>query len=177
MKLIKIFSLFTIIFPSCLSNLTCQVKEPKLVLNSELRGSYSFNDNDSSFYFLVDVNILNHSDSICKFMAFNCLTGANLIIVSKKVKSVPNICASNYPVIIEIKPNQVFFIPVILKMGIKDISVTNPIKIGFVLFPPEEFKEGPFTEVLRKMKTDKRNIIWGEPLNLYVAGGKHYNIK
>lgn len=153
---------------------TCQTKESKLALKAILRGSYELTKNDSCYYFLVDAQLCNNTDSLCTFVAYTCLTNFNIITDSKQAFICPNQCASNFPTIFRIKANQVFSISIIIKVNKNSPIINSPIKIGLILLQHRNFQE--FIEVLQEKREKHENVIWSDSFDLQIAAGKPYEI-
>lgn len=169
-RIILVISLFSLLIDA-----SCQTKASKLVLEAKLKGSYYLNQNDTCDYFLVEVSLMNNTDSVCMFMAYNCFTSLN-VIVDRQVNVCPNHCASNYPIPFNIKPNQTFTVPIILQVGRKSTVLNNPIKIGFVLIQPMVIDGSSFRDELFNKRKNLENVLWSEPINLKIAGGQPYKI-
>lgn len=172
MKQIRITIVLSLLAFLSTTMATCQTRESKLVLKAILKGSYELTKNDSCYYFLVDVQLCNNTDSLCSFVAYTCLTNINIITDSEQAFICPNQCASNFPTIIRIKPNQVFSIPIIIKVNKNSSIINNPIKIGLLLLQHRNFQE--FIEILQKKREKHENVIWSDSFELQIAGGKPY---
>lgn len=162
------------LFFLAISSVSCQSKDYNLSLTAELKGSYRFSDSGSHYYFLADIKLINNTDSVCKFIAFNCLTNMNLLTNSEHVSICSNDCAGNFPTLIIIQPKQEFLLPVILSTKSDSPVLNCPIRIGFVFV-----KEKPtqnLLELLFKMKENNESILWSEPFILQVAGGKPFSV-
>lgn len=164
MKLICIIIITAIatFLNSC--NATCQTKESKLVLKAVLKGTYALSNNDESHYFLVDVKFCNNTDSTCSFVAYSCETSLSLIADYKPVIICSNKCGGNFPRLIEVKANQTFTVPLILKVDRYSDVIDKPIKIGLVLLKCDNFSE--VIKLILQKKERSENIIWSAPFFL-----------
>jgi len=73
-------------------------------------------------------------------------------------------CGGNFTRRIEVKANQTFSIPVILKVDRYNDVIDKPIKIGLVLLKCDNFLE-VFKLILRKREKGE-DIIWSSPFFL-----------
>ena len=177
MKLFNIvFAIASLIYVS-FSEVSCQTAESKLVLKAVFKGTYNLTKGDSTIYFLVEVKLINNTDSICDFMAYNCAAGASILFNSDQVKICPNQCSMNYPTHIIINPNQEFIIPIVLQSKRDNSSLNGSLKIGYVLVPPSLFKATNFNELLFNMKKNNENVLWSDAIFLSNTGGDPYDIR
>ncbi len=178
MKLSGLLSVLVIFFSACINNNSQLpiVKENKLILRADEKGNYSFTKNDTIQYTLIEVRLINESDSEFSFIANNCGTGANIITNLEHVKICPNQCPTNFPKHLTIMPGQEFSIPVVLQIepwNYKDIN-SSSIKIGLILIPPDLFNGSNYHELLVEMMRTNEHIIWCDLNNI---GGDPYVIK
>lgn len=168
----------TIFSCACVRNSTNSVKttENKIFLEAIEKGNYSCSNEDSTLYTLVEIRLVNNTDSECKFIANSCATGASFITNSEQVKICLNQCSINFPKLFILKPGQEFSIPVILQISKYKSSYYDsiPLRIGMVLIPHNLFTGDNFHELLFKMKRNNDNILWCDLSNV---GGDPYEVK
>lgn len=153
-------------------------KEKKLVLKAIYKGIYFIPQDSTYDYCLIDIKLINNTDTTCEFVAFNSLTSYNIATDSKYVEILGNICGSNYPVPFIIKPNQTFSIPVILQTKQNSPAIGKEIKFGLVLLPLSKLaKITDFRFTIYMMKKSNENMIWTDPIILYPGGGDQYEIE
>jgi len=178
MKLYKILIMLAILPCACIGHNTSTIQTPenRLLLKAIEKGNYNFSKEDSTLYTLVEISLINNTNSECNFIGYSCATGANIITNSKHVKICPNQCPMNFPKPIIVKPGQEFSIPVIFQISkYKGLDCDPaPLKIGFVLVPQELFNGDNFGELLFKMITNNENILWCDLSNI---GGDPYEIR
>jgi hypothetical protein len=173
MKSVNLFLVLTFVIMTHISN--CQQVESKLQLTSRLMATYHLCQYDSNYYFLVEVNLLNNSDSSYSFVAFRCGTNNSVYIESEQIEICQSNCSSSNGTLISIKPHQSFSMPIILKAKQKCSAVNNFIRLGVILLPPKGYES--VGETLFKMKRSKRNILWGNSFILSDADCQPYDIK
>jgi hypothetical protein len=181
MKLIYIA--LTIFLFACFNifQATCQVKESELYLKAIFKGGYSNfdNKNDSNYYYLVDIHLINNTDSICEFITYSCASLINILIDNNRYGFLYHNCASNHETLVRLIPQQEFTLPVILYSN-KHLNQTyDPIKFGFILLTRKYLfsqEERAFV-LLNKMRERKENIIWSAPLTLYATSFHPYEIR
>lgn len=151
-----------------------------IILKSTLRSTYEIlgdkNGNEITYYFLIEVKLVNNSNSSLEFLTQMCTTGANIVIDSKDINLFVNNCSNNSITKITLNPKQEF--SVIEKFYSKEKDLPDKIKIGWIMFPTKkDFYSQNFYEVLNMYKKSLENVIWSEPLELHYAGGKTFDIK
>lgn len=145
------------------------LKESEVVLKSYLKSVYNLpRGNDSIYYLLVEVKIINNSNSKIEFLTMSCSTGENLVFDSGNVNDCINNCSGNSLAPITLNPKQEFSVLSILKTT-KDIP--KYLKIGWVLVNDKDIGSlRDFFNILEESKGKLENIIWGAPLELTYAG-------
>jgi hypothetical protein len=177
MKLILLFTAFPILFAQCINHKQDFNAEPSVICLAKLRGSCDipFSCDRSEFY-LVDVSLVNNSDSIIKFIAFTCTTYFNVLFNSEGLSMFRYKCAVNYPNIFTLNPKQKFTVPLILR-DTSNMSSEKEIKFGFILSELKYFKKNIDPDVtLREMRERKENVIWSQPIQLYHLTSEPFEI-
>jgi len=164
MKLIRIITIVTIVIFLNNCGASCQIKEPGLVLKAILKGSYTLSKGDESHYFLVDIDLCNNTDSTCSFVAYSCETNLSLVVDYKPVVICSNKCGGNFARLINVKANQTFSIPVILKVDSYNDVIDKPIKLGLVMLRCDDFSE--VIKLILQKKERGEDIIWSSPFFL-----------
>ncbi len=178
MKWIFIISTILCFSFGCNSKTTSQTKERNLVLKAVYKGIYFIPQDDTFDYCLVEIKLVNNTDTTCEFVAFNSLPSYNITTDSKHVEILGNICGSNYPIKIRIKPNQTFRMPVILQTKRNSPAINKEIKFGLVLLQFNDWPIGSdFRYIIYKMKQNDEHVIWSVPITLYPGGGAQYEIE
>lgn len=173
MKIIQIITVITTLtVVSCTA--TSQNNNLGFDLFPSIKGTYYSAECDSGYLFLVDVQLINKSNTPKDFEAYKCLTCNNFLTNTTQVSILENLCAGNYPILISVKPNQKLTIPLILKA--KRNYTVDSIKIGLVLFPKESFKLESFGEELHEMKSSRKNVIWSNSISIGQLVGKQFEI-
>jgi hypothetical protein len=145
--------------------------ERSLVLKPVFKGIYydlekdSVNDNACSrhIYYLFDVQIINHSDSIAEFIVFNCTVAENIVTDTKKLQAEVNSCTSNGTTIINLRPNQEFSFPVIFKAK---TEIDFKIRIGFVIISPRKVSSDKIFSTVVESLENLKNVLWSDPINI-----------
>jgi hypothetical protein len=154
-----------------------------LAFKATLKGWYNLPTNNSGLesinasanYFLVEVKLINIIDRPVQFLSFTCTSVGNVILDSKKVKTVVNNCVNNSLTMIELQPKQEYSLTIILegKNEKNDTSVT----IGWIFIKPTGYSEISDSELLAKSRAKTENIIWSEPIKLFGGYGHPFEIK
>jgi hypothetical protein len=170
--LLVLFSL-TIILETCQS----QKKENKLYLKATLKSAYTqISKCDSSYYLLINLQLINNTDSTCTFLASCCNLEFNFLVDSKLIKICSNNCSANFPIPYSLKPSQIFSIPILLQIRLKDSYGIKQFRTGQVMLNPNT-SHLDFNERIRNMKKNSINIIWSNEIQLTVANNQQYSIE
>jgi len=145
-----------------------------LILQTRLQGTYNFNESDSVRYYLVELELKNASDSSIGFTCYSCTTIANIVLDIKSVTICTKLCPENYLNSIELKPNQVFFIPIVLRVSDINVVMNQSLSIGFIWV--NEPNQSRFTKAIQDKKKSQQDIIWSDPISLQISGNS-YTIK
>jgi hypothetical protein len=162
-------------------------KDPKLVLYAVLKASYSnyINKNDRNYYYLVELRLINNSRSEIQFYTLTCSSLVNIITDSNDVSFLYHNCTTNIAVLVTLKPNQEYSLPVILIRN-KYFKWYNPeIRFGFLL---NKTKSGPFAKnqkltnqeiisELNSLREKQENVIWSLPVALTATNYSPYEIR
>lgn len=155
-------------------------KDQGLALKSILRGVYEKPENslgnESKFYFLVEVTLMNNLDSSLKFLTTTCATASNIVIDSKDFKPCVNNCNGNSITTITLNPKQKFSVFLILETNEKISS--RQIKLGWILLTFKNTGSPQnYYKVLDRSRKKSENLIWSDPIELQNGGGYPYEIK
>ncbi len=176
MRLVKIFAVIVFFTIACKSTIGFNKIEQHLSLQVINKGTYGVSQCDSAGYILLDLRLMNKTDSVCEFIAKSCTTIGNILTDNEQVEFCPIYCSSNSIIGIQIDPGQAFTVPVILKFY-NNISDIDSVRFGIVLFPPELLQHMDFNEGLNYLKMNRTNIIWSDPIKLYALEGKPYEVR
>jgi hypothetical protein len=176
-------TLLTFTLLTCFSNnsATCQVTESELTLKAIFKGGYSNfdNKNDSNYYYLVEVHLINNTDSLCEFITYSCASLINILIDHKGYGFVYHNCASNFDAPIRLNPKQEFTLPVILYRNKYLFKADNPIKFGFIILTLKYLfaQEERAYILLNRMRERQENIVWSDPITLHTTSFTPYEVR
>jgi hypothetical protein len=155
--------------------------EQNLNLKPVFKGIYYYLEKDSanedcckSIYFLVDVKIINYSDSIIEFIVYDCSIAENIVTDTKELHVCINSCTSNRKTIIKLMPNQEFSVPVIFK---SKNEINFKVKIGFVILSPKNINSDDVFLTLKESVENLKNVLWSNPIYINLGCGQPYEIK
>lgn len=183
MHLSEIIKEFIILFVLISSIFSCQegkntnknkIKnsgETGLVLKPVFKGRYDI----AGSMFLVEVKIINKTNSTIKFLTYSCSTAANIIVDTKKIDICPNVCSRNLTVRIILNPNQEFRIPVILKTTVENSY--NKIRIGWIMIEDNGYNSEHVDEFLLKNQEDSKNVLWSAPFTIEAVYGQPFEVE
>jgi hypothetical protein len=157
-------------------------KESKLVSTANLKASYS---NNNSYFYLVDLKLINNTKTECEFYTLSCGSLINIITDSKQLSFLYHYCPTNYGVLVTLLPNQEYSIPVILFRNKYMQSFKFNVKFGFIIIKP---KSSPFSKnssltnqeifaELKLMREKQENVIWTDPIILTTTNYRPYEIR
>lgn len=176
-----IFLLLSIVTVFLLRDKENGEKEPALKLEPVFKGIYYYLEKDSAdedccknVYYLIDVKIINHSDSIIEFIVFDCTLAENIITDTKELKVCINSCSPNSTTIIKLLPNQEFSVPVIFK---SKNEIDFKVRIGFVIISPKDVWADKIFSTIVESLENLKNILWSDPINIGLKYGHPYEIK
>lgn len=164
------------------NNVKIGKKESKLVSTANLKASYS---NNNSYFYLVDLKLINNTKTECEFYTLSCGSLINVITDSKQLSFLYHYCPTNYGVLVTLLPNQEYSIPVILFRNKYMQSFKFNVKFGFIINKP---KSSPFSKnssltnqeifaELKLMREKQENVIWAEPIILTTTNYRPYEIR
>jgi hypothetical protein len=138
--------------------------DKRVVMKAFDLGTYDLTEGDSMLYTLVEIDITNSTDTEVKFIGYSCATAGNIVVNLNNITICPNRCPQNVPQRIVIRPGQTFSLPAILCFDQRKYYSFNPapLKIGFVLVPPDLFDGHNLNALLTQFKANNENIIWGD---------------
>lgn len=166
-------------FITLLISLSCnnlKDEDLNLRLNATINSTYSVFDCDTLYYLLMDVRLINKTDSTCTFLASECTTSFIFLANTNLLNFNANSCSANSEVPISIKPSQEFSIPILLSIKEKDCNVLKKFKLGMVLLHPHTFHQ-EFPSIILNMKKNKSNIIWSSDISLNIINNQQYKIE
>jgi hypothetical protein len=179
MKLTYIIFAFVFLIPLHNNSTTSQVKEPGLIFNAVLKGTYNFPEhtgNDSLYYFLIEVKLTNNLDSSILFLAYDCATAGNIVVDNNNINTCYNMCAGNSLSTFKLNPSQEFSLLIILKT--KREYVFSKIKLGWIWLTYENtISSDNYLQVFEKSKKNLENILWSNPLQLSMSDGIPWVVK
>ena len=156
-------------------------QDSKLSIKAELKGTYHNlgNENNNTLeknniYYLVNVKVINTSDSPIEFLTYSCSTASGVVTDMTDLINCVNTCLSNSITIIELKPGQEFSVPVILKPKKR---IGKMIRMGFVFLSPKKVDADHVFQVFNKSIETLDNVIWSDPINISLGYGQPYDIK
>jgi hypothetical protein len=148
-----------------------------LLLTATNIGTYDLSECDSLLYNLIELQLTNKTDSICSFLVFDGATAASVTIDPEVIEICHLFFTSNRPTTIILKPDQVFSMFIITKTLNKNNLLLKNVRFGIVIFPPKVLGPGFFSDDIAKMKQNRENIIWSEPIDMEIFGGESFMIK
>jgi hypothetical protein len=170
MTKIRILIAFGLINFICINSALCQEKENELSFKAIFKGGYSnfHRENDSNYYYLVDLLLINNTDSICDFMTYSCASLINVVIDHKEYDFLFHNCASNFAKRVLLKPKQEFILPVILFRNKHSDLSNDQLKFGFILLTSRNTlsQEESVIQLLLRMRERHENIIWSTPITM-----------
>jgi hypothetical protein len=150
-------------------------KDLKLVVSCD--GGLMLPKNDKNNYFLVDIMVVNQTRRIQEFTTYSCAVLSNIITDSDNIRFFYQRCSGNGPMVITLKPNQRFKMPVIMQIDKESFYKNNKIKFGFVILNPNDVRDTFVSQQLEEMRENKENIIWSEPLELSGTSNTPFRIE
>jgi len=153
-------------------------KEPiGIGVKAVVKAVYSLPQEEETHYFLVEVKLINNSDTLLESVTYSCTTYINIIYDTDKLKLFKFPCAGNYPIVLKLKPKQEFSIPILLKSK-PDTSVSlDPVRFGFVVLNPKIIDFTNVHDKLIEIREKRENVIWSDPIYFDPANGRPYEIK
>jgi hypothetical protein len=155
------------------------INDKGLVVKVVPRGDYSLPQTSDSqisnknFYYLIDINLINNSNSKVSFMIYNCSYTECFIVNTTLAEICFNNCSKNVLTQIDLNPKQIYTVPLLLQ-----VHNNNPIsnvKVGFFAVSPS--KRDCFLDELIRKRNGHREVIWSGNFNLQPGGGTIYEIE
>jgi hypothetical protein len=153
-----------------------------LLLTAKLDASFS---DVRNYYYLIDLRLKNKTKSTCEFYTLSCGSLINILTDSKDVSFLYHNCPSNIGILVRLKPDQEYSIPIILLRPCYHQVHDFDVKFGFIINKPRtkllsknEFPgdQEIFNE-LKQMRTKQENVIWSEPIVLTTTNYCPYEIR
>lgn len=189
--------LLLIVILSCLScsgnlethkeSLLMPTKESGLLLTANLLACYSNygNPNDKNYYYLLELSLNNQTDTEYEFYTLSCGSLVNVVTDSKQLGFLYHNCSKNYGVLVKLKPQQEYNIPVIVLRNRYMQGFLHNVKFGFIFY---ERKSTPFNKntpltneeiisELQALREKQENVIWSDPVPLTATNFKQYEIR
>jgi hypothetical protein len=158
-----------------------EVRVKSLNLKSIFKGIYYYLEKDSAnedccknIYYLIDVKIINHSDSITEFIVYDCTVAENIVTDTKELQVCINSCTSNATTIIKLMPNQEFSVPVIFK---SKNEINFKVRIGFIIISPKNVWADEIFSTIVESLGNFKNVLWSDPINIGLNYGHPFEIK
>ncbi len=189
--------LLVIVILSCLScsgnlethkeSLLMPTKESGLFLTANLLACYSnySNPNDKNYYYLLELSLKNQTNTEYEFYTLSCGSLVNVVTDSKQLGFLYHNCSKNYGVLVKLKPQQEYNIPVIVLRNRYMQGFLHNVKFGFIF---NERKSTPFNKntpltneeiisELQALREKQENVIWSDPVPLTATNFKQYEIR
>jgi hypothetical protein len=106
-------------------------------------------DNDSNYYYIVEVRLINNTNSRFEFFSMTCSSSINIISDCNAVNILNYACSHNVHTIIRLEPKQEYYLPIVLLVNMhKTQTCTSPIRLGFIVNQPKlKTREGLFSNI------------------------------
>jgi hypothetical protein len=127
----------------------------------------SLKDKANSYY-SVNIDLINKTDSIVQFWTMTCSWQSNFVYSSELIGLDFDLCDSNFPRMVKLKPNQkkTFKGTLVKESSTKNFN-TISYKIGFVFINEKGLYNGPdFSRILTAKINKKQDIIWSNKFEL-----------
>ncbi|MGA1977988.1 MAG: hypothetical protein ABSG89_09060 [Bacteroidales bacterium] len=177
----RIFFLLVIIILIIVCRAGNNGKEIKPNVIAISKGTFCYMEYDSlkdpcgrHYYYLIDVKIINNSDSTIEFWATTCTTGATVVADTKELFNCINSCTKNGFKIIRLKPKQEFSLPVIFR---SEKEIDFKVKIGFIYLNPKNINASAYFDELFKCRRTLENVIWSVPIGIGLGYNQPYEIR
>ena len=162
-------------------------KESGLFLTANLLACYSnySNPNDKNYYYLLELSLKNQTSTEYEFYTLSCGSLVNVVTDSKQLGFLYHNCSKNYGVLVKLKPQQEYNIPVIVLRNRYMQGFLHNVKFGFIF---NERKSTPFNKntpltneeiisELQALREKQENVIWSDPVPLTATNFKQYEIR
>lgn len=149
------------------------VVEPKPDIKTIIKAVYGQAKENRSV--LVEVKLINNSNSIIEFLTMTCGTADNLVFEPRDVYARANNCSGNHLTTIKLNPKQEFSLVTLLEF---EKYYPEYLKVGWILLDYENTKSPrDYHDVVFRGKEKLENIIWSEPVELYCCNAHPYDIR
>jgi hypothetical protein len=142
-----------------------------------LKAVYTLPPEEKNSYFLVEVKLINNTDTLFETVTFNCTTYINILYDSKQLKLFKFPCSRNFPIVLRLKPKQEFSISILLQTESTSSVFLDPVKFGFIVFNPKNFDISNVHNRFMEMRDKQENVIWSDPIYFYPTNGELFEIK
>lgn len=139
----------------------------KVILKGRYNISYRAGQ-DSLHYYLVDIKIINNTDSTFKFLTYNCSIGGNFVVDKKEIILCAMNCDGNSRTVITLNPKQEFSLPGIL-MANRRYEHT-PVRIGLIWLKPIPENFMNLASILDSRRKSFREVIWSDEFEISIDG-------
>jgi hypothetical protein len=153
-----------------------QTFDDGLLFRATYKGCYTFpqgdflDNNDSIFYYLIDLNLKNTTSKQIEFITFSCTPFVNVVLKTNEFKICQNRCVTNQFNSVFLNPGQEFKIPLIIK-GNEHVK-SKCISIGWALLTKENTKRvDNYFYVLKRARKDFKNVLWSNEICVDNDGG------
>ena len=155
-------------------------KDNKIVgvgLKAVLKACYTLPPDEDTYYFLIEIKLINNSDTLFETITYNCTTYINIIFDSKELKLFKFPCSSNSPIPLRLKSKEEFSIPILLKAESKSTVFLDPVKFGFIVLSPKNLDIYKVHNRLMEMRNKQENVIWSDKLYFEPTNEVPFEIK
>jgi hypothetical protein len=142
-----------------------------------VKAVYTLPPEEKNSYFLVEVKLINNSDTLFETVTYNCITSSNILYDSKLLKIFKFPCSRNFPIVLRLKPKQEFSVLILLQTDSISSVFLDPIKFGFIVLNPKKLDFFNVQERLREMRDKQENVIWSDPIYFDPTNGEPFEIK
>jgi|WetSurSiteA1Bulk_404760.scaffolds.fasta_scaffold00972_1 hypothetical protein len=162
--------LFSLFFLSCISDTSSIDTNKGLSVYLDIRGIYYASENKNCFFdfILTDVHITNSTSSSIKFWVYSCFYNLNFLLNNNDYSIIYNTCDANSPELFELKPNQTFSVPLIIKNNDLKRVKWSDFKIGFIMVHENQndFK-CDLEQTILGLKEKGEQIIWSNNIDIH----------
>jgi hypothetical protein len=142
-----------------------------------MKAVYTLPPEEKNWYFLVEVKLINNSDTLFETVTYNCTTYINILYDAKQLKLFKFPCSRNFPIVLRLKPKQEFSIPILLQTESFSSVSLDPIKFGFIVLNPKKIDFINVQDRLMEMRDKQENVIWSDPIYFDPTNGEPFEIK
>jgi len=125
-------------------------------------------------YLHINTRLVNDSDTTVEFVAYTCMTIANIVWDKEYIEPEVFACSGNYPIVLNLKPKHEFVMPIVLKCPHDRMKYPDSLKIGIILISPKEVNDFPdFSSLLLNCRENFKNVLWSKPLCINSPSGPY----